>query len=49
MRPVPGQHVELMERAFVQQHGQPLSRRQLALGVLCVDAVLSPTKFRLLF
>ncbi len=33
-------HVELLERAFVEQHGEPFARGELALGVLRVDAFL---------
>jgi hypothetical protein len=35
------EHVELFERAFVQQDFDPLASRQLALGVLGVDAPLA--------
>ena len=35
------EHVELLEAALVEQHVQPLTRGQLALGVLCVDALLA--------
>ncbi len=33
-------HVDFFERAFIQQHGQPLTRGQLALGVLRINALL---------
>jgi hypothetical protein len=33
-------HVVFLERSLVEQHFEPLARRQLALGVLRVDALL---------
>ena len=38
---VPDEHVEFLETAFVKEQTYPFPCRQLALGVLCVDA-LSP-------
>ena len=37
-------HVVFFERALVEQHVEALARRQLALGVLGVDALLSTAK-----
>jgi hypothetical protein len=34
------EHVVFLERALVEQHVEPLARRQLALGVLRVDPLL---------
>ena len=39
-RPVAGQHVELVERARVEQDLDPLAGEQLALGVLALDRPL---------
>ena len=36
--------VELLERAFVEQHVEPFARRELALGMLRVDALLPPAQ-----
>jgi hypothetical protein len=38
------EHVPLFKRAFVQQQFQSLTRRQLALAVLCVNALLTTTQ-----
>ena len=35
------EHVELLERVVVEQELDPLARGQLALGVLCRDALLA--------
>src|SRR5690606_19104442 len=46
-RAVRDEHVEFFERAFVKQHFDALARRQLALGVLGVDAAGTTAKARL--
>src|SRR5690606_30668538 len=38
-RPVGDEHVELLERAFVEEHFDALARRQLPFGVLGLDAL----------
>ncbi len=35
------EHVEFLETARVEKHRNPLARRELALGVLGIDALLS--------
>jgi len=35
------EHVEFLERAGIEQHVDPLARRQLALAVLRLDAALA--------
>jgi hypothetical protein len=40
------EHVELLETPFVQQQGKTLACRELALLVLCVDALLPSAKAR---
>jgi hypothetical protein len=40
------EHVEFLERAGIEQHVQPLARRQLALGMLRVDAALAAAQPR---
>ena len=42
MGPVAGQHVELVERALVEQVLDPLAGEQLALGVLALHGALRP-------
>ena len=37
-------HVELLEAAVVEQHFKPLARGQLALGMLCGNALLTPAQ-----
>ena len=41
------EHVEFLERAFVEQDLEPLARGQPALGVLRVDPLLSAAEPRL--
>ena len=36
---VPGEEIDLLERVAVDQAGDPLPRRQLALGVLAVEGL----------
>src|SRR6185437_7679704 len=45
--PVPGQHVELLERALVEQVLDALPGRQLALGVMALDGPGTPGVQRL--
>ncbi|WP_244490923.1 hypothetical protein [Rhizobium sp. Root73] len=40
-------HVVFFKRALVEQHFDALARRQLALGMLGIDALLSAAKTRL--
>ena len=47
MRAVHDEPVELDEGAFVEQKVEPLARRQLALGVLRLDALLAAALLRL--
>src|SRR6185369_7755728 len=42
------EHVELFERAFVQQEVDPFARRQLAFGVLASDPPLAAAQPRVL-
>ncbi len=44
-----GEHVQLLERASVQQQVEPLARGELALLVLRLDALLPAAEQRLLF
>ena len=46
--PVAGEHVELVERALVEQEVDPLAGEHLALGVLALDRLLRPGVQRLL-
>jgi hypothetical protein len=39
-------HIELLEAALVEQHMEPFTRGQLALGVLGGNAFLAPTLAR---
>ena len=41
------EHVELLEGALVEQQFDPLARRQLALGMLGLDALLAAAEPRL--
>ena len=36
---MPGEEIDLLERVAVDQAGDPLPRRQLALGVLAVEGL----------
>ena len=44
-----GEHIQLLERASVQQQVEPLARGELALLVLRLDALLPAAEQRLLF
>jgi len=46
--PVLDEHVELFERALVEEQVDPLPGRQLALGMLAGDPLLAPAQTRLL-